>query len=231
LWIVDEYHQSPHRGLGGKVPYQAWKEQEALFPPMLPVNYEMIRYTKGDIRTPTIHDHKGVVIENIFYNDPEGRLRTIGRQLGSMGEDRRVTCEYSPNDIGSITVVDPFTDERFVVYTQDQRVRKGMSLSEFQAAYPTAKKTKGFGHKRKVAQSEMVQQKREEHAAKVRKARARKSQPAHEDEITNQVHSMRSERHAKRPADTDTGSEVTESKATATGTTTVPAKPKGFAYD
>lgn len=188
-WIVDEYHQSPHRGLDGKTPYQVWKESAEHFPPMLPANYERIQYTKGQTEVRVIQGeqgNKGVVINNVDYNDIEGRLKAIASRLKQMGEDQQVVCEYSPNNISSINIVDPFTDEIFIAYAKDDRVHEHMSLAEYQAKYSTPKKVKGYGHKRVAKDSIVLQEAHERHQQKV-KHTSKRSCPANTDEIEGKM--------------------------------------------
>ncbi|MAY43502.1 MULTISPECIES: hypothetical protein [unclassified Neptuniibacter] len=194
-WIVDEYHQSPHKGLLGKTPYETWQEQAvpSKFPPMLPVNFERIKYIKGIVDTRTIqgeYGEQGIQYENVFYNDAEGDLKEIYRKLKARGEDAVVACEYSPNDISEINVTDPFTGEMLVIPTLDIRVTSGMTLSEFQAAYPTPKKNKGYGHPRVARKSKIHEQARQKEAEKRRQRKPKKSETAHIDEITDEVHEL-----------------------------------------
>jgi len=194
-WIVDEYHQSPHKGLYGKTPHQVWEEQAqpSMFPPMLPANFERIKFIKGNVETRTIqgeHGHQGLAINYVFYNDPDGRLKEIYRRLKALGDDAVVTCEYSPNDISEINVNDPFTDEMFVVPTFDERIRSGMTLAEFRAAYPTPKKNKGFGHSRVARTSQTMQDVKQAHNKKMKSIGHKRSEVAHVDEITDEVHAQ-----------------------------------------
>jgi len=194
-WIVDEYHQSPHKGLFGKTPYDVWQEQAvpSKFPPMLPVNFERIKYIKGNVETRTIqgeHGQIGIQIENVFYNDAEGLLKGIFTKLKARGENTVVACEYSPNDICEINVTDPFTGEMLVIPTFNENIYSGMTLSEYQAAHPTPKKKKGFGHSRVGRKSEVIKNAREVEAEKQRQRKPKKSQVAHIDEITDAVHDL-----------------------------------------
>lgn len=181
-WIVDEYHQTPHKGLGAdRTPYQEWTQQAELYPPMLPANFEQMRFMRGDVLQRKISGdagHLGIVINNLRYNDYEGRLKDIYHAKVSRGLEPYVTCEYSPNDISEITVIDPFTEEAFLVETFDDRVHDGMTLVEFQAKYPTRSRNKGFSHERVAQSSKVLQAARERDAANRRTRRSRKSTPA-----------------------------------------------------
>ena len=210
-WIVDEYHQSPHRGLDGKTPYDVWKESAEHFPPMLPANYERIQYTKGQTEVRIIQGeqgNKGVVINNVEYNDIEGHLKAIASRLKQMGEDPQVVCEYSPNDISTINVVDPFTDEIFVAYAKDKRVHEQMSLAEFQAKYSKPKNKKGYGRSRVAKNSAVIQEAKGRHKQKM-KHTPKRSSPANTDEIEGKMR-----RHATPNEPSVHSPDVTEEKTT-----------------
>lgn len=159
-WIVDEYHHTPHRGLGSdRTPYQEWTHQAATYPPMLPSDFERIQYIRGDVQQRKIvgdAGHLGITINKVRYNDPNGRLSEIHMAMKAQRMEPFVTCEYSPNDISSINVLDPFTEESFVVETYDDRVRVGMTLVEYQAQNPTRTRDKGFSHERVAQKSEVL---------------------------------------------------------------------------
>ena len=117
-WIVDEYHQTAHKGLGKRTPQSVWDEQALNYPPFVPTNIEHMSLPQGEVLQRMItgeHSHLGVSINNIRYNDREGRLKKLGMRLNQDHEKPTVTCNYNPNDISSISVVDPYTDEVFEV--------------------------------------------------------------------------------------------------------------------
>lgn len=194
-WIVDEYHQTPHRGLGAdRTPYQEWTSQAEIYPPMLPPDFARIQHIRGDVQKRKIVGdvgHLGITINKVRYNDPDGRLKNIHMAMKSQGMDPLVTCEYSPNDISAISVTDPFTEESFVVETYDDRVRSGMTLVEFQAQNPARTRDKGYSHERVAQKSNVLAAARERSFANVRARQSRKSTPAntaalhHEIELNN----------------------------------------------
>ncbi|WP_417227901.1 hypothetical protein [Amphritea sp.] len=194
-WIIDEYHQSQHSGLSAKTPtpYATWKKGAMDFPPLLPANFEAIRYVKGETFQRTIqgdHGNQGVVINNIHYNDSEGHLKEIYYRLTSMNKKPVITCDYSSNDISSISIVNPLTDEIHTAYCVDQKVTEGMSLIEYQAKYPPQRKDKGFGHPRVAAKSKVLDDVKKQHAQKT-KPKAKRSKPAKIDEMTKTMHEGR----------------------------------------
>jgi hypothetical protein len=152
-WLLDEYHASPHSGINNKTPYQAWKEafKDPAFAPMLPANYEQIKLPQGETRHAYISGdacHQGVQINNVRYNDIGRKLKTIGLKLRRNNEQTVVECHYSVTDISKITVVDPFTEQTFVVNAIDNDIVSRMSLAEFDAIRVKRYKNKGVGRKR-----------------------------------------------------------------------------------
>jgi transposase InsO family protein len=193
-WIIDEYHQAPHSALGGEMtPHKKWVENAYKYPPELPSNYEHIRYRKGDVKRCKIsgqNGHLGITLNYLRYND-SGRLQNIHIRTEAMGEETYVTCEYSPNNITSITVIDPFTDEAFEIETYDERVIDGMTLAEFKAAYPPPKKEKGYGRSRVSRTSKTIAAAKKVADKKKLDLKGKKSTPANTDGIRENMNEFR----------------------------------------
>ena len=89
-WIVDEYHQTPHRGLGkNRTPQSVWDEQARIYIPTVPSNLEKMQLPAGEILERTIsgeYGHLGVVINNVRYNDFGGSLKHIALLLKQDGK-------------------------------------------------------------------------------------------------------------------------------------------------
>jgi len=106
-WIVDVYHERPHRSL--KVPpAQLWKSSVALEDIQLPDDPAQLDAILGR-RAPRVLSHKGIELEGLFYNSPE--LTTLRRELG---ERLDVEICINDGDIGSITVLSPDKKRMFV---------------------------------------------------------------------------------------------------------------------
>lgn len=139
-WIVDDYHHTPHSGIKGLTPDESWQESlDSGWRPELPPNYEQIALPCGKVRFAAISGdkkgsfHLGVQVENIRYNDMNARLKDIARHLTSVGEKPIVRCEYDDIDISKISVLDPRTDEYFIVPTVDADIEEGMTREAHQA--------------------------------------------------------------------------------------------------
>ncbi len=193
-WIIDEYHQAPHSGIAGETPYKKWVENAKKYPPEYPSNYEQIRYRRGDAKRCKIsgkNGHLGITLNHLRYND-NGFLQAICMKLEHMGEEPYVTCEYSPNDISSITVIDPFTEESFEIYTYDELVLGGITtLAEYLAAKPPMKKDKGYGRRRTSRNSKTLADVNKASDKKKRALKGKKSTPANTEGIRENMDEFR----------------------------------------
>lgn len=195
-WVVDEYHQLPHRGLNGKTPYEVWEEQAQVFPPHLPTNYERIRFTMGETRMCTIsgpHSHQGIQLNNLRYNDADNRLKTIGMVLQRQGQAPEVMVEYTHNDVYSVNVVDPITEEVFKAVVVDEDIEPGTTLAELKVSRPSSYANKGFTGRRRAKSSPTFINANAAHDENSRLVRSRRSQRAATDPIEAELERLRKE--------------------------------------
>ncbi|PXX93235.1 hypothetical protein DIT71_00035 [Marinobacter vulgaris] len=193
-WLLDTYHHSPHRGLEGRTPYDVWENQVSDWPPYLPTHFERIQLTKGEIRTCTIsseHCHQGVRVNNLQYNDPEGRVKLIGMRLKQRGFEPEVTVQYTYNDVSSVNVIDPETDEIIQAFVTDESIPAGMSYAELEVRRGRTYKDKGFTGKPRAKSSKTVQEANNEHDAQMRSCASRKSSRAPTEKIHEAIRSKR----------------------------------------
>ena len=196
-WIVDVYHHTPHSGLNGQTPYQAWFQsiQKGWFPES-PVKEHKIALPAGESTTATILGdvcQTGIHIKNVEYNDLDGRLKKLGMQLKQLGKKAIVECFYNDNDISSIAVLDPYTMEKFEVPAKDECIFKGMTRVQFSAnrkpTYADKGKTQGNAfvlNPLLLAKREELQQTKNE-LSETKKVRQRRAIPADfEQEIKEQ---------------------------------------------
>lgn len=189
-WVIDEYHQTPHRGLNGKTPYGVWEEQAHVFPPHLPTNFERIRFTMGETRMCTIsgvHSHQGIQLNNLRYNDPSNRLKTIGMVLQRQGQAAEVVVEYTHNDVYSVNVFDPITEEIFEAVVVDPDIEPGTTLAELKVLRPSIYANKGFTGRRRAKSSPTFIKANAAHDENTRQVRSRRSQRAPTDAIEAQI--------------------------------------------
>ncbi|MCM0613740.1 transposase [Marinobacter sediminum] len=202
-WVVDEYHQTPHRGLSNRTPYEVWVEQARVFPPHLPVNFERLKHTMGETRICTIsgpHGHQGIQLNNLRYNDPENRLKRIGMVLRSMNEPAEVQVEYTHNDISRINVIDPLSDEVFSAFVTDQDIEPGTTHAEWKARRASHYADKGYTGPRKARSSRAIINANEGHDANMRRVSSRRTRPAPVNDVEKLINeSLEEDRSLSNP--------------------------------
>lgn len=106
MWIVDVYHQKPHRALDAP-PAVVWKSRinpEDILLPEDPAELEAI-LGRSEERCLT---HKGIELNGLFYNSPELKLLRI-KQGGNVDVQVRV----DESDLGHIVVLSPDGTQMF----------------------------------------------------------------------------------------------------------------------
>lgn len=121
IWIIDYYHQRPHKGLGD-TPAHAWKIETAGMDIRLPANPRELDAVLGKIASRRL-TLKGIEINNLFYNSREAAdiLRQQGTELD-------VTVRYSEDDLGHIHILIPGANEYLLVPAVDLEYAKGLTL-------------------------------------------------------------------------------------------------------
>ena len=188
-FIVDEYHQVKHSGLNEQSPQEAWTKSARIFTPALPDDLSEFDICEGTTESRTIQGHKGVQINNIFYNDENGLLVSLYNLLKQTQTSKPVVlCQYSKNDISRIAVFDPVNDETFEVETHDERVHSGMPLAEFQAKYPSkSQKKKDIDTTQYSDDNPELERLQQAHREKCKKKSSRSLAVAKIDELTKQT--------------------------------------------
>lgn len=96
-WIVDYYHQKPHRGLEGQAPAIAWSNSIKPEDIQLAHNPAEIEILLGKTVEQKVVTHKGIEINNLLYNSAE--LMQIRRQRG---DTFNVDIRIDESDIGYV---------------------------------------------------------------------------------------------------------------------------------
>ena len=104
-WIVDDYHNTPHRGLSGHTPLRAWEQGEANRIIELPAYPRQLETIVGHSATRTLF-HYGLEYGNLQYNSP--LLQTIRQREGGSPKLQLRAFEH---DVGYIAVFDRHLDE------------------------------------------------------------------------------------------------------------------------
>eukprot|EP01037_Dinobryon_pediforme_P019444 gene19444-19864_t len=97
-YIVDVYHNSPHEGLDGETPLNAWKRLLNLYETLPPPDRDTKRMVFGEKMTRTL-SARGVLVMNIYYQSLD--LHKFWTEVGS----GTVNVSVDPNDIGCISVM------------------------------------------------------------------------------------------------------------------------------
>ena len=96
-WVVDIYHRTPHRGLSGSTPQEAWQQLTEKYGVTPPPDLRTRRLVFGTKTTRKVGKH-GVRVLNINYHHP-----SIAEWL-LHNEDREVNIRWYPDDIGACAV-------------------------------------------------------------------------------------------------------------------------------
>jgi len=200
-WIVDDYHQTEHEGLNWQTPHQVWTENAKLFPPAIPDElFTRLKLTHGESKTPKIlgdEGHLGITVNNARYNDPDKRLKSIYGWLKQRGKEPRVECEFTPNDIHSVSVKDPESHERFPVFATDRRIQPGMTLREWDVIRLENKPPSRSRRSALDGDPELLAADKQSRK-QIKEATKRKSTSANLPEMTKGVHSLRDSNRASK---------------------------------
>lgn len=121
VWVVDYYHNRPHKTLGD-TPAHAWHIETVGLDIAVPADPEELKAVLGTIATRRL-THKGIEINGLFYNSPSVQL--ICRRIGM---NREVKVRYQADDLGEIHILAPDTDTYMAVPALDIDYAKGLTL-------------------------------------------------------------------------------------------------------
>ncbi|MGP5470118.1 Mu transposase C-terminal domain-containing protein, partial [Pseudomonas helleri] len=130
-WIVDIYHQTPHKGLDSKTPMAVWKAMEPSRVIQMPADLDALETALSHRKLSTIQAY-GIQLSNNFYHSDE--LASLRIRLG---EEKKVQIRYR-DELGHIWVHDPFRNVFFEVPAKDKRLA-GMSRDLYKVATKIAK--------------------------------------------------------------------------------------------
>lgn len=138
-YIVDDYHWSPHEGLGplrslADVPMHLWQRDiDKVKVRSLPDPDTFVALA-GDISERTIQ-HYGIEWDYIQYNsDDVATIRTNAKHKPGRGRHSgtRYKVTRDPQDIGRIWVYDPYRQRRFEIPAVRQDYAAGLTLHQHQ---------------------------------------------------------------------------------------------------
>lgn len=108
-WIVEIYHNRPHKGLNGKTPLEVWTEKIQGMVLELPANPQLLDVITGIPATRTVF-HYGIELDGLHYNSRE--LQEIRR---SYGDNIKVQLKFYEDQVGFVHILDPKVNEYFRV--------------------------------------------------------------------------------------------------------------------
>lgn len=119
-WIVDVYHQTVHRGLGG-VPAQVWRSGIQAAGRWLPPSSLSVDSAFSRVETRRL-THKGIEHDCLFYNSQD--MAAIREQYGS---EINVEVRVMDDDLGSVIVVVPGGEQLVRVPALDVEYATGLT--------------------------------------------------------------------------------------------------------
>lgn len=99
-WLITDYIQSPHKGIG-TIPIKKWQEGLSILPPRLPESAEYLNFILT-IEFERLLSHEGIQFEHLFYNSHEIKALRI-----LYGDQRKIKCRYDPENLGYIWAQEP----------------------------------------------------------------------------------------------------------------------------
>ena len=127
-YILDTYHQNPHRGIDGFTPYEFYEQCKHSAPP---IDFELdheLSFIKG-----TEHYRKlrpeGIEFEKLQYTSPE--LENYYDLIRNTKlEKQKTTFLASSESMESIAVINKITGELIEAFCKDSRITEGTTLAE-----------------------------------------------------------------------------------------------------
>lgn len=164
IYILDHYHQNPHKGLFKDTPANVCEKALKECSPRIVADLKKLEMFAGVELEGVIQGGQGIQRNNLYYGSRQ--LNNLRLELTTLGDKKnpKVPFLYDKNDVSKISVIDETTGVVFEVPCLDPRVLPGMSLAEFNHQYRsgiTATKTKVFTKSNWVV-SEAEKRKREE---------------------------------------------------------------------
>lgn len=155
VWIVDIYHARPHSGLDGRTPADVWAESAQRFPPDLSLSVLHIDQALSEVAESALGKGGITINNNRFASE---RLCALRRMLPA---GAKVKVRFNRRDVGSILVLDEFSQEYFRV-PNIKPEQAGLSIEQ-DAAVRKARREAGSYDSLAVAGSEaLIRQKTNE---------------------------------------------------------------------
>ncbi len=214
IYILDHYHQNPHKGLFLDTPANVCEEALKECSPKILANLKTLDMFAGAEYEGVIQGGQGIQRNTLYYSSRQ--LNDLRLEITSHGHKKnpKVPFLYDKNDVSKISVIDENTGVLFEVPCCDPRVEPGMSLAEFNHQYRIGSATKNTNvfTKSNWVVSEAIKRKQEkimlkkiEKAAIAKKKREEKKKQVSEQserannitEVATKYTESESNRHAR----------------------------------
>ncbi len=112
-WLEREYHRSPHRGLGGQTPLEAWVQKAASIIPADPsVNYDEVFLHEISRK---VYNDCTITLDGILFEVPsplKGERISLFYDPFIPAERRRLNIHHQGRECGQARVVDSYTNTK-----------------------------------------------------------------------------------------------------------------------
>lgn len=142
IYILDHYHQNPHKGLFLDTPENICEEALKECSPRIVANLSKLEVFSGVEYKGVIQGCQGIQRNTLYYSSRQ--LNDLRLEITSHGDKKNPKAPFlhDKNDVSKISVIDETTGVLFEVPCCDPRVLPGMSLAEFNHKYRSGSKTR-----------------------------------------------------------------------------------------
>jgi putative transposase len=126
VWICDQYHKRPHKGLDGRTPEAVWDESARSHPPQLKMTAEQLSIELAEVAECALQ-HYGLDLNCFRYSSEQ--LSSLYRLLPSKS---KVTVKWPRDDAGKVWVWNPM-DDQYVVAENTRDEFAGLTVKQAKA--------------------------------------------------------------------------------------------------
>ncbi|TWX68521.1 transposase family protein [Colwellia demingiae] len=141
IYILDHYHQNPHKGLFLDTPANVCEEALKECSPRIVADLKKLEVFSGVELEGVIQGCQGIQRNTLYYNSRQLNDLRLAITLHGDKKNPKVPFLYDKNDVSKISVIDETTGVLFEVPCCDPRVLPGMSLAEFNRQYRSGSRT------------------------------------------------------------------------------------------
>ena len=135
-WVVDIYHNRPHRGLAGETPLHRWKNLAQVYGTSLPPDVNDLHAILSVVVDRTV-TRKGIEFLGLFYQS--NALQAMRRRAGHFGKLHMVKAD--PNNLGFLLVLDEEKGRWIEVPCASPELANGVTMSEWKETVRLARRS------------------------------------------------------------------------------------------